>query len=40
MGLVFQATHSMAQAMVVVLCCYLVVAVFAVKGSELAPRAG
>ena len=38
MGLVFQATHSMAQAMVVVLCCYIVVAVFAVKGSELAPR--
>ena len=38
MGLVFQATHSMARAMVVVLCCYLVVGLFAAKGSELTPR--
>jgi FHS family L-fucose permease-like MFS transporter len=39
MGLVFQATHSMARAMIVVLCCYLVVGLFAGRGSELAPRA-
>ena len=38
MGLVFQATHSMARAMVVVLCCYLVVGLFAAKGSDLTPR--
>ncbi|MGA8042476.1 MAG: L-fucose:H+ symporter permease [Terracidiphilus sp.] len=38
MGWVFQATHSMARAMGVVLFCYLVVGLFAVKGSELRPR--
>jgi FHS family L-fucose permease-like MFS transporter len=37
-GLVFQATHSMAMAMVVPLCCYLVVAAYAFGGGRLAAR--
>jgi FHS family L-fucose permease-like MFS transporter len=37
-GLVFQATRSMALAMLVPLGCYLLVAVYAFWGSRLAPR--
>ncbi len=37
MGLVFQATNSMAKAMLVPLACYVVVALFAMWGSRLRP---
>jgi len=38
-GWVFQATHSMAQAMIVPLVCYVAVGAYAFWGSQLKPLA-
>lgn len=39
MGLLFQATHSMAIAMSIPLCCYFAVAYYAFRGCRIKPRA-